>query len=55
MFIFRTLEEYPLRKLTFSTSEKSARLTSLSRGLNDFNIDYTARSISAVVKATTLK
>lgn len=54
MFIFRTLGEYLLRMFHGTNLGLSAGLTHFAfSGLNKFNIDHTARSISAVVKATT--
>jgi hypothetical protein len=53
MFISRNLGEYQSRK-SLGNSERSGELTIPSfSGLNRFNIDHTARSISAVIKATT--
>jgi hypothetical protein len=55
MFIFRTLAEFPSRMFGKHILRMNVKLTYLLSfsGLNNFNVDYVARSISAVVKATT--
>lgn len=53
-FTCRTLGESLLRKFqAHCGKEKEADIFFPSSGLNNFNIDYTASSISAVIKATT--